>query len=129
MLLLINACIRKDSRTRELAETLLEALENDEKQDIAEVDLSREELPAVTEELLSARDSAHKNQDYSAPVFRRAKEFALADVIVIAAPYWDLSFPAILKQYLETVCVNGITFRYNEQGIPVGLCKAHDAFA
>ncbi len=41
----------------------------------------------------------------------------------IAAPYWDLSFPAILKQYLEHVCVVGLTFCY-ENDLPKGLCRA-----
>ena len=47
---------------------------------------------------------------------------------MIAAPYWDLSFPAALKQYFEQVNVVGITFRYTEEGIPVGLCKADRIF-
>ena len=44
---------------------------------------------------------------------------------MIAAPYWDLSFPAMLKQYLELINVVGITFKYSEEGIPVGLCRAN----
>ena len=53
------------------------------------------------------------------------KEFATADTIVIAAPYWDLSFPAVLKLYLENISVVGVTFRYSENGVPVGLCRAN----
>ena len=59
-----------------------------------------------------------------APVFEMARQFALADEIVIAAPYWDLSFPAVLKQYLEQINVVGVTFRYTPEGIPEGLCRA-----
>ena len=43
---------------------------------------------------------------------------------MISAPYWDLSFPAILKTYFENINVNGITFSYSEKGYPVSLCKA-----
>ena len=43
---------------------------------------------------------------------------------MISAPYWDLSFPAILKTYFENINVNGITFSYSEQGYPISLCKA-----
>ena len=43
---------------------------------------------------------------------------------MIAAPFWDLSFPASLKQYLEQINVTGVTFRYSEEGVPVGLCRA-----
>ena len=52
-----------------------------------------------------------------------AKQFANADVIVIGAPYWDLMFPAVLKNYFEKITVNGLTFAYGENGIPMGLCK------
>ena len=51
-------------------------------------------------------------------------EFAEADEIIIAAPFWDLSFPAALKQYFEHINVLGITFSYTPEGIPLGLCKA-----
>ena len=43
---------------------------------------------------------------------------------MVAAPYWDLSFPASLKQYIEQINVTGITFMYTPEGIPKGLCKA-----
>ena len=47
-----------------------------------------------------------------------------SDTIVFSAPYWDLSFPAILKTYIENINVNGITFSYSDKGYPVSLCKA-----
>jgi FMN-dependent NADH-azoreductase len=47
---------------------------------------------------------------------------------VIAAPYWDLSFPAMLKQYLEQINVVEITFKYSEEGVPIGLCRANRLF-
>ena len=47
-----------------------------------------------------------------------------ADIIVIAAPYWDLSFPAQLKDYIERVNAVGVTFDYDQEGIPYGLCRA-----
>ncbi len=56
-------------------------------------------------------------------MFYYAKQFAEADEIVIAAPFWDLSFPAILKAYMEQITVSGITFEY-VSGRPHGLCKA-----
>ena len=61
-------------------------------------------------------------------MFALARQFSEAETIVIAAPFWDLSFPAGLKQYLEQINVVGITFRYSEEGIPIGLCKAGSLF-
>ena len=57
-----------------------------------------------------------------------ARQFAAADTIVIAAPHWDLSFPAALKQYVEQINVRGITFEYTPEGVPVGLCKARKLY-
>ena len=46
------------------------------------------------------------------------------DEIVIGAPYWDLSFPAALKIYIEHAAVMGMTFHYTEEGRCEGLCRA-----
>ena len=62
--------------------------------------------------------------DLANPIFAYARQFAQADEIIIAAPFWDLSFPAVLKSYLEQINVVGITFRYTPEGIPEGLCRA-----
>ena len=62
--------------------------------------------------------------DFADPAYAPARQFAEADIIVVAAPYWDLSFPAILKAYFEQVNVLGLTFEYTEEGFPRGLCKA-----
>ena len=43
---------------------------------------------------------------------------------MIAAPYWDLMFPAVVKTYFENITVTGITFRYSPQGKPQSLCRA-----
>ena len=46
------------------------------------------------------------------------------DIIVIGAPFWDLSFPAILKIFIENIYVTGLVTKFGENGKPVGLCKA-----
>lgn len=56
------------------------------------------------------------------PFTEYSKQFASADLYVIAAPMWNLSSPAILKAYLDYVVISGITFKYTENG-PVGLLK------
>ena len=45
-----------------------------------------------------------------------------ADAVLIAAPYWDLSFPSALKIWVEHMYVRNLTFRY-ENDRPVGLCS------
>ncbi len=57
-------------------------------------------------------------------MFDLGRQFAAADEIVIGAPYWDLSFPAALKVYIEHVAVMGMVFHYTAEGRCEGLCRA-----
>ena len=120
MLLFINACVREGSRTKRLADKLLSQLN----MPYEEVRLEDIDFPVANEEFLSRRDRLIGKGAFTDPAFDLAKQFAKADEIVIAAPLWDLSFPASLKQYFEQINVIGITFRYTPQGVPEGLCKA-----
>ncbi len=120
MTLFINACVRKDSRTKWLAERLLAGLN----EPVERLDLGGMTFPVVDEAYLLRRDRLIAAQRFDDPLFAPAAQFAAADSIVIAAPFWDLSFPAILKQYFEQINVIGVTFRYTPQGVPEGLCRA-----
>ena len=119
-ILFINACIRPCSRTLELARSVLEKLHGQ----IEEVKLYEKGLSPLTLEELETRDKAAKNNDFSNGIFDLASQFAKAELIVIAAPYWDLSFPAAVKNYFEKITVNGLTFAYGKNGIPYGKCSA-----
>ena len=119
-ILFINACVRPFSRTLELAKHVLSKLSGR----VQEVKLYNEQLLSLDLEQIELRDKSTKTKDFSNPVFDLAKQFANVDTIVIAAPYWDLSFPAVVKSYFENITVNGLTFAYGENGIPKGLCKA-----
>ena len=94
--LFADCCIRGEaSRTKKLADAFLSALPADCR--VTRLDLMAEELSyfkdgyfAQREQLLAAGERDH-------PRFRYAHQFAQADRIVIAAPFWDLSFPALLQ--------------------------------
>ena len=120
MILFINGCVREHSRTLELAQAVL-AKETDR---IEEVRLYPDGPEGLDAQKLSLRDELLAKGEYGHPMFDLARQFALADAIVLAAPYWDLAFPAKVRAYLEEVTVSGVTFRYGENGIPQGLCKA-----
>ena len=124
MILFIDACVRKEkSRTRYLAEKLLDKLEDEE---IVTRVLDDENLKALDGESLKKREELLENGNLNDESFRLAKEFSKADKIVIAAPYWDMSYPALLKIYLELINISGITFVYGENGRPKGLCNAKE---
>lgn len=118
-ILFVNACVRKESRTLVLAKDILSKM----KGDITEINLEQENIAPLNSVSLAERDNLLKTGQMDAPMLQYAKQFAQADEIVIAAPFWDLSFPSILKIYMEQISVAGITFTY-KSGRPMGLCKA-----
>lgn len=125
-ILFVNSCVRdEESRTLELADVLIDQLsKRNPEANIESVNLMDEDVQYLNKKMLNERVALTSKRDFSNKMFRYAQTFANADLIIIAAPYWDLSFPAVLKAYFEQVTVNGIVFRYNENGMPVGLCKA-----
>ena len=120
MVLFVNSCVRENSRTLELANAVLEQLPKD----VEEIRLYPDGPDGLNAEELQLRNALLDAGKFDHPMFDHARQFAAADTIVIAAPYWDLAFPAKVRAYLEEVTVSGITFRYGPDGIPQGLCKA-----
>ena len=118
-ILFINGCVRKPSRTLVLAKHVLSGMCGE----VTEVNLNEENITPLNRELLEKREALVHSGNTQDAMFDYAKQFALADDIVIAAPFWDLSFPALLKAYMEQITVAGITFEYRN-GCPFGLCKA-----
>ena len=138
-LLFVNSCPRSEaSRTLMLAKKFLE--QTAENCDITEIDIMKAaaagyscepygEFPQLRPHErtdLEMIENAEESGDYSDGMFNYAKQFAAADRIVVAAPFWDLSFPSILRIYYEAVSVCGITFRY-EGADSVGMCRAAKA--
>ena len=125
-LLFINACVRgQKSRTLQLARRFLGAWQHAHPEAvITERDPCRDRLSPQYPEVLEERDALWSAGKLDDPLFQPARQFAAAGRIVIAAPFWDLSFPAILKIYLERISVTNITFGYDDLGRSVGLCKA-----
>ena len=124
MILYIDCCVRKDSRTKRLADAILKLLEGE----IEHIRLEDISCPVTDEAFLTRRDQLKAEGRFEDPIFDLGKQFASADTVVIAAPYYDLSFPASLKQYIEHINVSGITFTHTPQGEPKGLCKAKDLY-
>ena len=119
-ILFINACIRPESRTLILAKHLLAKLNGE----IQEVNLEKEAIPALNAESLKYRQELLAAEQFDDPMLHYARQFRDADVIVIAAPYYDLSFPSALKNYLEAICCVGLTFYYDENEVAQTHTKA-----
>ena len=123
-ILFINGCIRPESRTLMLTKHLLSKLEGE----IEEVNLEKEAISALNTASLRRKQDLLSAEMFDDPMFRYARQFRDADVIVIAAPYYDLSFPSSLKNYLEAICCVGLTFYYDENEIAQTHTKARKLY-
>lgn len=120
--LFVDCCVRREkSRTRQVARAFLDALDPVRFR-VTAVDPEREGMQPLLGEFFSAREELLARGALDHPRFRFARQFAAAGLVVIAAPFWDLSFPAILKIYIENISVDGITFAAEGAGLR-GLCR------
>lgn len=117
-LLYIDACIRNDeSRTKRIAVPIVEALK--EKYDVDTLVLNELNLDVVKEELIQKR----VNGEIEPEVMSWAEKVRDADRIVIAAPFWDMSFPAALKVFFELCSIFDVTFSSDDKTC-FGKCRA-----
>lgn len=129
-LLFVNSCIRGEkSRTLKLAKLYIDKFLSSKAQAgeswaLQEVDLNREKIQVQDAALLEKREDLIAEKAFEDPVFDYARQFIEADFILIAAPYWDWQFPALLKIYLERCSVSGLTYIFDEKGCSAGRCKS-----
>ena len=122
--LFVDCCIRREhSRSKQLADFFLGELQKKGEYEIETLCLMDENLSYFSEGFFLQREALLAEGKLDHPRFRYAHQFAEADKIVIAAPFWDLSFPALLKVYIENLCVDSSTVHTDEHGLH-GLCKA-----
>ena len=120
--LFVDCCVRGDqSRTARLARAFIGALDKS-RFHVTTVDPGREGLKPLTAETLHVRDELLARGALDDESLQFARQFAAADEVVVAAPFWELSFPAILKVYIENVSVAGISFEMLADGMR-GLCR------
>ena len=118
----VDCCIRgEDSRTLRLSRAFLDSLPEDCA--VTHLDLMQLQPRYFVGAYFEERQQLLERGELSHPRFDLARQFAAADAVVVSAPFWDLSFPALLKVYIEQVSLDGITFGSTAQGL-VGLCRA-----
>lgn len=121
-MLVIDCCPRgEDSATRRYYQAYLEAAAPER---VEMVELARLGLRPLDWETLALRDRLSAEGRFDHVLFHLARQFRDAEEILIAAPFWDLSFPSLLKVYLEQVSVAGLTFGYTQEEQCVGHCRA-----
>ena len=113
----VDACLRTGSNTKKIADAIIAKLA--ERYEIETVRLSENTFPIVNNDILNDRANGIVPEEY----VEMAKKLADADRLVIAAPFWDMSFPSALKVFLENMSLFNVTFGSNEKEC-YGLCKA-----
>lgn len=123
-ILIIDSCVRREeSRTKQMLDKAVETLKSRHEDWVFEtLTLMDMDLKYWNTESLKVRERLLLNGQHDAPQFRLGNQFREADGIVIAAPFWDLSVPAMLKVYIENISADGITFSTSEEGL-TGICK------
>lgn len=115
-LIYIDATMRAESRTRKIARPIVAELAK--RYEIETISLDGAGFPAVDGKILEDRNNGIVPEEYA----EMARRIAAADRIVIAAPFWDMSFPAALKVFFENMSLFHITFDSDNTHC-YGLCK------
>lgn len=99
-------------------------LENHKDFTLEELDLYQCHIPRLEYEYFEKRNCMIKEEDFSKlnekqqeevhKIVKLVDQFKEADLYVIAAPMWSLSFPAPLKEYIDCIVMDGKTIKISE---------------
>ncbi len=115
------------SITRDLSADVLRQLGAEK---VIERDLT-DAIPVLTEDWLAANftpeaERTEQQRQTLALSDDLIDEIQAADTIVVGAPVYNFSTPAVLKAWIDQVCRVGVTFKYTETG-PKGLLEGKRA--
>jgi FMN-dependent NADH-azoreductase len=125
----INSSVRiSNSNTRIIGQYLVDALG----EPTVSRDLAQHPLPPINaEDLVDLHSSSNSDRASLQSQFILSEqligELKNADTLVLAAPIYNFGIPATLKQWVDSICRAGVSFKYTEQG-PVGLLGIKRAF-
>jgi len=129
----INTAARYEgSVSRDLVADLVNALEDRfGSADIQRRDLAKG-LPFIDEEWVTANTTPEEERsEHHRRTLAHSDELVAelqdADVLVIGAPIYNFSVPAVLKAWIDMVARARLTFRYTENG-PEGLLTGKKAY-
>lgn len=118
---------KEGSKTFQISDEFIEEYKRTHPNDEVKVlDLYEEGLKFLDMDDINTLFSEKTEDSKNNEILKYAYEFKEADKYVFSAPMWNLSFPSILKAYIDYVSVSGITFKYTSEGA-VGLCTGKKA--
>lgn len=122
-----NAKPEGTSRTFKISDSFIDAYKQTHPGDeIIMLDLYKEGIKLLSADDINAVFGPKNEESRNHPILKYAYQFSEVDKYVVAEPMWNLNIPAILKAYIDYICVTGITFKYTATG-PVGLCTGKKA--
>jgi FMN-dependent NADH-azoreductase len=118
---------RGESISKGLTEVFFNSLKNhDPHAEVTKVDLYESPPPFFTYDAFryfwmkpfdETYTPSKQEEDAAAYAREQAKLFCQADVVVLTAPMWNFSCPAILKAWQDQVIAPGLTFQMGPDGI------------
>lgn len=95
--------------------------------EVEEIDLYKEHIPRLEYQYFEERNSivhpskrdnlTDEDKEEVARINKLCDQFKEADVYVIAAPMWSLSYPAPLKEYIDCIMQQGKTIEISEDKV------------
>ena len=100
--------------------------------EVIELDLYEMNIPFIDRDVLSGWEKLRQGSGFEdfalgemlklTIINKLAEQFIQADKYIFVSPLWNLGIPALLKAYVDAVCIVDKSFKYAEEG-PVGLLK------
>lgn len=113
----LNCCIRGDeSRTLKIASPIIEDIKK--YAEIIEINVAELDLKPYNKERYDSKVKGNFNPEY----FEYSKLISESDGLIIASPFWDMSFPSQLKTFLEAVSLFDVMFVSNDKEC-IGIAK------
>ena len=113
----VNAIIRKDeSRTKRLADAIISSIKDEV--ELKEINLN--ELPLNPYNEVTYEDKVNNGTEEL--FYNLSKEIAECDGLIIASPFWDMSFPSLLKSFLEKISLFDVMFVSDDKRC-IGIAK------
>jgi FMN-dependent NADH-azoreductase len=128
-LLYVTCNVRTRDRSRTLLlgnEFLEEYLRRNPEDDVQVLDLYRDSIQRIDQDVFSAWEQSEDGQNYAllaederrkmSRIWRLAEQFGRCDKYVFVTHSFNLWFPAEFKMYIDTISVPGLTYRLTPQG-------------
>ena len=117
-ILFINSCYNEErSRTLYLTKKIFEKFNIDDNFDFEEIKLKDLHLLPLSEERISTRINLTSKNLYDVESVIYSKKILSADIIVISAPFYDFSYPSMLKVFLENVSIPNLMYKYSKDKV------------